>query len=151
MRGDFHLARLVIPWWHLSDKCCLLYPCPKQYREKNLLIQACACKCFRGEGKKKTSPVGFLAQYSKYKLSTLTTAIKLLSGSKMRSRAVVFWSGLFFLMTQSITKTGAWLTATAVLLIADVPWLFKRRTQRSLVVAYSHVSLTITIGFAAAS
>lgn len=47
--GEFQLATLVIHQWHLSDKCCVLFPCPKQYTEWNMLIQASTCKCFRGE------------------------------------------------------------------------------------------------------
>lgn len=138
MHGNFHLAQLVIPWWHLSDKCCLLYPCPKQYREKNLLIQAWAFKCLRDE--KKAIFSGISCSKTKYKLPTLKAEIKnILPGSKMRLRAAIFWYRLFFLTVNNKIR----LTAIGVLLIVGVPGLSKWSTQRSLVIAYSHVSLTM--------
>lgn len=55
--------------------CCTLVP-------NNIEKRTCRYKeefvnVSEVRGKKKPSPVGFFAQYSKYKLSTLTTAIKI--------------------------------------------------------------------------
>lgn len=96
-RQGFELAQLVIRRWHLSDKCCVLFPCPKQYTGGEHADTSIGLWMFPRWSTCPLPQKDFALSVSKYKLSISTTAIKnVLQCTEMRSRAGFFFFCLDF-------------------------------------------------------